>query len=153
MKNAHARWSSPNEDWRDALSVHADLQRMGMPRANLLLVGVDDRLQRLLELLSRDYREPVEIWTPDEPLVLPPVDRVKTFILRNVEQLSHVDQGRLFNWLDEAAGRTQVVSTAAEPLLPRVYAGVFMSALYYRLNVLYVEVPETLIPRPRSLAS
>lgn len=153
MKNARARWPNANEDWRVALAVHSDLQQMGMPRANLLLVGIDDRLQGLLELLSRDYREPVEIWTPDEQLVLPPVDRVRTLILRNVGALSHVDQGRLYNWLDEAAGRTQVVSTTPEPLLPRVVAGAFMSALYYRLNVLYVEVPEIFAPQPRSLAS
>jgi hypothetical protein len=153
MKNARARWSSPNEDWRDALAVHADLRQMGMPRANLLIVGIDGRLQRLLELLSRDYREPVEVWTPDEPLTLPPVDRVKTLILRNVDALSLVDQGRLYDWLDQAVGRTQVVSTSSEPLLPLVHAGGFLSSLYYRLNVLYVEVPERFIPRPTSLAS
>jgi len=28
-----------------------------------------------------------------------------------------------------------------------------MNALYYRLNVLYVEVPETFLPQPQSLAS
>ena len=50
MKNVRARWPNSNEDWRVALAVHADLQQMGMPRANLLLVGVDDRLQRILEL-------------------------------------------------------------------------------------------------------
>jgi len=153
MKNVRARWPNSNEDWRVALAVHADLQQMGMPRANLLLVGVDDRLQRILELLSRDYREPVAVWTPDQQLVLPATDRVKTLILRDVGSLSHVDQGRLYNWLDEAAGRTQVVSTTPERLLPRVQAGAFMNALYYRLNVLYVEVPETFLPQPQSLAS
>jgi len=153
MKNVRARWPNSNEDWRGALAVHADLQQMGMPRANLLLVGVDDRLQRILELLSRDYREPVAVWTPDQQLVLPATDTVKTLILRDVGSLSHVDQGRLYNWLDEAAGRTQVVSTTPERLLPRVHAGAFMAALYYRLNVLYVEVPETFVPQPQSLAS
>ena len=153
MNNARARWPIPNEDWRVALAVHADLQQMGMPRANLLLVGGDDRLQRLLELLSRDYREPVEVWTPGDHLALPAVEQVRTLILRNVGVLSLVDQGRLFHWLDDAAGRTQVVSTTPEPLLPRVHSGEFMSALYYRLNVLYVEVPETYIPQPTSLAS
>ena len=153
MKNVRARWPNSNEDWRVAFAVHADLQQMGMPRANLLLVGVDDRLQRILELLSRDYREPVAVWTPDEQLVLPAADTVKTLILRNVGSLTHVDQGRLYNWLDEAAGRTQVVSTTPEPLLPLVRAGAFMAALYYRLNVLYVEVPETFVPQPQSLAS
>jgi transcriptional regulator of aromatic amino acid metabolism len=59
----------------------------------------------------------------------------------------------LYNWLDEAAGRTQVVCTTPERLLPRVQAGAFMAALYYRLNVLYVEVPETFVPQPQSLAS
>jgi hypothetical protein len=153
MKNARARWPNPNEDWRVALAVHADLQQMGMPRANLLLVGVDGRLQRILELLSRDYREPVAVWTPGEHLVLPPVEQVKTLILRNVGELSLVDQGRLFDWLNQAVGRTQVVSTTPGPLLPLVHAGGFLSALYYRLNVLYVEVPESFVPQPRSLAS
>jgi len=36
--------------------------------------------------------------------------------------------------------RIQVVTTSAEALLPLVTNGAFLATLYYRLNVIYVDV-------------
>ena len=131
----------PDEDWRLARAVHAELLQTRVPRANVLLVGSDGPIQNILELLLRDCGESVPTWQPGDALVLPPVERARMMILRDVGSLSDVDQHRLLDLLDQAVGRTQVVSTAPEPLLSRVQAGALLSALYYRLNILYVEVP------------
>ena len=131
----------PDEDWRLAWAVHAELLQNRVPRANMLLVGSDGPIQNILQLLQRDCRESVPTWQPGDPLVLPPVEWASMMILRDVGSLSHVDQRRLLDWLDQAVRRIQIVSTAREPLLPRVQAGTLDSALYYRLNTLYVEVP------------
>jgi hypothetical protein len=128
------------EDWRFAFAVHAGQSRDHMQRANLLLVGAERPVQDILNLVQRECVQPVATWCPEKPLVLPPVDQAKTMILRDVGRLSPADQRRLLDWLDKASGRTQIVSTAPEPLLASVQAGALSSALYYRLNTLYVEV-------------
>jgi transcriptional regulator of acetoin/glycerol metabolism len=84
-----------------------------------------------------------------EPLVLPPVARARTLILQDVGALTHADQYRLLDWLDRAAGRTQVVSTTPASLWPRVQAGAFIDRLYYRLNTVCMDVTGYLAdPRP-----
>ena len=44
-------------------------------------------------------------------------------------------------WLDDAVGTVQVIATTSEPLFPLVERGAFLDVLYYRLNILRVEVP------------
>ena len=46
----------------------------------------------------------------------------------------------LSDWLSSGNRRTQVVTTTAEALLPLVASGAFLATLYYRLNVVYVDV-------------
>jgi DNA-binding NtrC family response regulator len=60
-------------------------------------------------------------------------------VLQDVGALCPEEQRRLLNWLEESGGRTQVVSTSAEPLLARVTEGSFLDTLYYRLNTVCVE--------------
>jgi len=50
------------------------------------------------------------------------------------------EQRRLLDWLERCAGRYQVVSTTTSPLLALVEARVFHDALFYRLNVVCVDV-------------
>jgi transcriptional regulator of acetoin/glycerol metabolism len=50
------------------------------------------------------------------------------------------DQCRLLTWLEMSGGRIQVVSTTTSPLLPLVESGVFHDTLYYRLNVVCVDL-------------
>jgi hypothetical protein len=75
-----------------------------------------------------------------EQLVLPPVARARTLILQDVGALTHADQHRLLDWLDRAAGRTQVVSMTPVSLWPHVQAGAFIDRLYYRLNTVCMDV-------------
>jgi transcriptional regulator of aromatic amino acid metabolism len=69
-------------------------------------------------------------------------------ILQDVGALTRADQHRLLDWLDDAAGRTQVVSTTPAPLWPRVQAGAFIDRLYYRLNTVCMDMPGYLADVP-----
>jgi Sigma-54 interaction domain len=118
------------EDWRLARTAHV----------NLLLIHRNREIQNLLDLIVSDLPKPVATWRPGERLLLPPSARPGTLVLRDVGALSADDQERLAKWLEDAEGRTQVVSTTASPLLPRVQSGRFDETLYYRLNTVYVDV-------------
>ena len=84
-------------------------------RVNLLLVGDDEIVQRLVESLSTRFHQPVGTWSPGEQLVLPPAERTGTMVLRDVGSLDLQDQIQLLEWLGTACGRTQVVSTTPLP--------------------------------------
>lgn len=112
---------------------------LGQLGANLLLIGVNgasrDRVESSLVGLG-----PVTRWEPGEQLVLPPAANTGTLILHEVGSLTNDDQVRLLGWLEQAEGRTRVVSTSAASLFARVEAGLFIEKLYYRLNTVSLNV-------------
>jgi transcriptional regulator of acetoin/glycerol metabolism len=109
-------------------------------RLNLLLINADGVIQGLVESFLLDRREQTAIWRPGNRLILPPVARSRTMILHDVGDLPLEDQHRLATWLEGAGRKTQIVSTAPRPLLPSVEAGTFDDTLYYRLNMVCVDV-------------
>jgi transcriptional regulator of acetoin/glycerol metabolism len=110
---------------------------------NLLVVIPAGVNATLTDLLVADLVQPIVTWRPGEQLVLPSASQTGTLILRDVGALSLPDQRRLLEWLERAAGQTQVVSTTATPLMPLVQAGGFLARLYYRLNTVCVDVSVT----------
>lgn len=108
-------------------------------RVNLHLVHVDKEFQAFVESLLLDRREPMPIWRPGEPFVLPRNGQ-RMMILQDVGALTLEDQHHLLKWLEGPGRHTQIVTTTPEPLLPRVDDGTFLDSLYYRLNVVYVDV-------------
>jgi hypothetical protein len=128
---------------RQAQAVLGDLVAIGITRVNLLLTGVDGVVRTMLETILMDLQTPIASWWPGERLVLPPVARTGTMILHDVGAMNHEDQLRLLEWSEQAAGRTQIVSTAPAPLMPLVRAGVFSDRLYYRLNTVFVDATAT----------
>jgi hypothetical protein len=128
------------EDWRQARAAYLSLLLIGMPRVNLLLIGVDGMVWDVLGTLLLDLQEPVTTWMPGQPLVLPPSAQAGTLLLHDVGTMTHEEQLRLLGWLEQSGGRTQVVSTAASPVLPRVRTGEFLETLYYRLNTVCVDL-------------
>jgi hypothetical protein len=117
------------EDWHLA-------RRAGL---NLLLIDGDGVASEILNFLLQEMDPPFTNWRPGLCLVLPPETAPGTVVLHNVSALARDDQYRLLAWLEKAAGRAQVVSTTAEPLLPRVQSGTFLDTLYYRLNTVCVD--------------
>jgi Sigma-54 interaction domain len=129
-------------DWQ--LSRAVDVVRLvaGLPRVNLLLVGVErDMWQPLQDQLS-DLAEPIVTWSPGKRLGFPPATEPGTLILRDVDRLSSDDQRQLLEWLEPAGRRMRVISVASAALYPRVEAGAFIDTLYYRLNTVTLEINE-----------
>jgi hypothetical protein len=122
-----------------ALAMHRELQEMGMPRVNLFLVGPRSATQDLLELLLPDLHNPIATWFPGEPLLVPAAG-TGTMIFYDIGALAHPDQRRLLDHLERAPGPPQIISTSSTPLYPRVHAGTFDDALYYRLNRIYMDL-------------
>ena len=128
------------EERRLARQARNDLQVGGMPRTNLLLVGEEDGIGIVLEMLRLEHTEPILRWHPGQPLELPTAGSEATLVLHDVGELTYSDQNRVLRWLDDAADQIRVVSTTAAPLWPRVETGAFNDMLYYRLNTVCVDV-------------
>jgi transcriptional regulator with PAS, ATPase and Fis domain len=54
--------------------------------------------------------------------------------------LSSDEQTHILGWLEEVMGRIRVVSTTGVPVWPLVQAGQFNEDLYYRLNMVFVDM-------------
>ena len=128
------------KDWHLAREAQVNLLLMGNPRVNLLLIGMDAGVWNVLETLLLNLDRPVTTWCPGDTLTLPSSSRTGTLILHDVGTMTPEEQRLLLDWLDRAAGRTQVVSTTPTPLMPRVKSGAFLDNLYYRLNTVCVDV-------------
>lgn len=129
------------EQWRRACAAHDDLRSIGMPRVNMLLIGADDVVWRVLGT-QLQLASPIVTWQPGEPFNLPMAGAARTVVIREVGKLTETEQVRLLDWLDGAVGRTQVVSTSATSLLPGLEEGAFINALYYRLNTVCVDLTD-----------
>ena len=128
-----------SDDW----GVPMDLNVARITKANLLLVGTEPHVVKLVSLLVPDANPSVMIRRQDGQLLLPPVTaRPSTVVVRDVDALTVDEQRTLLAWLDSGESRTQVVSTASAPVLPLVEAGAFNDALYYRLNTVYINLSE-----------
>lgn len=108
------------------------------PRHNVLLEGPDATTLAVLRLLQPHLLEPVVRKEQGSPLQLP-AGEVGALILEEVSDLSGEEQTRLLAWID-CRSQTQIVSTTARPLFARVTRGFFDASLYYRLNVIIVEL-------------
>jgi hypothetical protein len=94
-----------------------------------LLIVVPERANGFADLLMPELATPVVAWRPGERLMLPQPAQTGTLLLHNVGALSLLDQRFLVEWLERAAGRTQVVSTTPVAMLPLVQAGTFLARL------------------------
>jgi Sigma-54 interaction domain len=126
---------SPNVSDR----LYDELEFLGTLDANLLVLGVTcatrDRITSLIDPRGRITR-----WEPGDTLELPSASHSGTLILHEVGSLTHDDQLRLLEWLEQNTGRTRVVCTASASLCGRLEAGLFNAKLYYRLNTLTLSV-------------
>jgi hypothetical protein len=107
-------------------------------RPNVLLTAprevVDAALARLWPLLEA----PVYEWSSRAGIFGP--GRSITVLIRDVETLTCEQQHTVLAWLDSTKPQEiQIVSTAHVEVFPLVERGVFLSRLYYRLNVLQLD--------------
>jgi hypothetical protein len=106
---------------------------------NLLLVGPTAATRAIVQALAPHFRQPVYCCSPLVDAVLPePVEG--TLIVSGVDALRRPQQARMFEWLNRAQTQVQVVCTSVEPVFCIVQAGGFLADLYYRLNVVLLDV-------------
>lgn len=106
---------------------------------NLLLEGSPSDTGEMLAALKPHLCEPVYEFRPTDGASVPQ-PREGTVILLEAARLSAAQQTTLLRWFDERVP-VRIVSTSSEPLFSFVGSGAFRSELYYRLNVVLIELP------------
>jgi hypothetical protein len=115
-----------SDDWR--LLVTA--------RPNVLLEGAHETTDVIVGAAMGSLPTPHATWGGAPPRG----DRPATLVVRSISALDHDQQHSLFDWLEAPGDRVQVISTTNEPLYPMVGRGLFLESLYYRLNVMRLDV-------------
>ena len=129
-----------NDQRRGAESPISDLDLARLNRTNILGVGNDDVVLRLVASLWRSLATPIVVRQRGESFRLLPAARpVGTIIVYDIDSLTCDEQLALYDWM-AGNGRTQVVSTSSTSLLPKLQTGAFNEGLYYRLNVLTLDL-------------
>lgn len=126
---------------RAAESPAGDFDVAHLSRTNTLVVGPDASVSDLLCSRWSTFEEPVMRRRSGERLRLPPSSEpVGTLLLEAVDTLTDYEQRALQDWLIVRNRATRVVSTTAASLLDMVDAGTFNDSLYYRLNVVRIDL-------------
>ena len=115
-------------------------------RANLLLVGDSVDVDSFLGAVRPELEEPLICRRCSDGLALPAESQPATLVLQDIGAMKDDDQNLLLGFLDAFLHRTQIVSTTSMSLLPYVQSGAFLDRLYYRLNVVRVEVGQRRAP-------
>jgi len=114
-------------------SVSADDWRvLTTARPNTLLEGPTPKTNAVIRALSAHFESPVCVWEGSLPCARP-----GTLVIRDVSRLSIADQRALEAWL-VAPGAVRVLATRSRRLFPLTERGLFLTDLYYRLNVFRV---------------
>jgi hypothetical protein len=121
--------------------LHAEWDLVIRARSNLLLAGSLSSTDAMLVALKPHLRAPLRQCTPKTGVPVPQ-PREGTLVLLEVDRLDVKQQAQLLTWLDrfDERGRVQVVSTTSAPLFSLVETGAFLASLYYRLNVVRMDV-------------
>jgi hypothetical protein len=106
-------------------------------RPNVLLEGAPEATDAIVGEALDCLPKPQATWTG----VPPCGDSPATLVVRSISEIDRDEQRALLSWLEAVGDHVQVISTTLKPLYPLVGRGAFLSNLYYRLNVLLVEVP------------
>ena len=117
------------DEWR-AVYLH---------HVNVLLEGPEIAIGAVVQRLLPHLRKPVVSIQPRAAFSLPTME-IGTVILKEVATLTMQEQTLLLEWLNTASPRPQLISTSRQPLFPRVERRLFAEALYYRLNVIRMQV-------------
>src|SRR5436190_21167619 len=110
----------------------SEFTALGAFRPNLLIEGPLLARDRLLEQLQSHIPNVVARMSTSGVLDLP--SRTTGIIVHDVDNLSTLDQARLYAWMSEGDLLHQVVSTSAQSVYALVKSGHFCEDLYYRLN-------------------
>jgi len=106
---------------------------------NLLVQGPESAITTTLANLAAEVQAPVCSWEPGQLFSSPAPDR-GTVVLRHVECLDVDQQHRLMAWLETTGESVRIISTTSVRLFDYVERGLFLDALYYRLNAVLLDL-------------
>jgi hypothetical protein len=121
--------------------LQAEWDAVSQGQHNFLLVGTQSATKEVLVAMTPHLREPLHRYSPKPGLPVPqPVDG--TLVLLEAAMLDGKQQKQLLRWLDQFEQRphVQVVSTTSKPLFSLVETGGFLSDLYYKLNIVRIDL-------------
>lgn len=130
----------------------AEWSRICAGRHNVLLEGPLACTEAVLHLLKPHFREPVTMKRSGAPFE-PHTSPGGTVVVPDIAAFSRRDQERLDRWLNDPQTRTQIVCTTGDPLFPLVVRGLFDETLYYRLNVILLQLTRISAQPDRPLRS
>jgi hypothetical protein len=134
MTNLEPTVNRPRVGLQDAEA--AVLKRM--PPHNLLLIGPPSATRVSIDDLMSSLMAPVVCWDPGTADL--PTDGIGTLIIHDVERLTPTHQDRLLAWLNNHSPQRSVIATSIELFYRHVETGLFSDSLYYRLNVVTVQL-------------
>jgi hypothetical protein len=105
-----------------------------------LLIGSAARATAAVARLRRDLRTPLVHWHPSA--VAEPPQTTGTLIIWEVDTLDRTQQELFLMWMDRQVD-LQVISVARDPVFPLVLEGAFLDTLYYRLNIVCLQVSDS----------
>ena len=110
-------------------------------RSNVLLVGPASATEAMLVAMRPHLDEPLRQFVPEAGVPVPQPHE-GTLVLLEVERLDPEQQAQLARWLErfDERPRVQVVSAGSVPLYSLVETGAFLADLYYRLNVVRMDL-------------
>ena len=114
-------------------------RRLCATRHNVLLQGPVGAIDAALAVIAPCLLPPVA-WRKAESKFDPTVGAIASLILQDVGSFTQSEQIQLRDWLDNANARPQIVSTTTHPLFQLVERGMFDAALYYRLNIVLLDL-------------
>ena len=105
---------------------------------NVLIVCDDQHADSAVARVTRWSPQPVHRCAPTDWSL--PDQPGGTLVVRNLDGLSASQQQALFAWMDHVGSDTQVVSAVGPGLDPWAEDGTFSEALFFRLNIVRIEV-------------
>jgi hypothetical protein len=114
-----------------------ELLCLASAQTNVLLEGPPPQVDTMLAALLPHAMPPLTTWDGATPL---PTELAGTVIVREVNRLDGDQQRQLLRWIQNTDGTGRVIATASGSLFPLVERGKFVDTLYYRLNILRVDL-------------
>jgi Sigma-54 interaction domain len=120
-------------------SAGSEWRAVCLEHVNVLLEGTETAIDAVVGRLLPHLREPVVSIEPKAAFSLPTTE-IGTLILNEVARLTIREQTQFLEWLNTASAPPQLITTSVQPLFARVERGLFGEVLYYRLNVIRLQV-------------
>jgi hypothetical protein len=125
------------------LDIDITRRMLRQGRARALVVGTERATGSVLRSLRADFGAVVVNMRAGGPLTLP--ETRATVILHDVSVLNAADQARLSQWLNLSPPGISVIGVTSEPMFPLVQRGAFLTDLFYRLNLVVIDVTDRYI--------